>query len=60
MAVPTHAFYADPDLRRDWRGDPYCSTCGLPKRHECHEVPERPPEDVSERIVGERELEGAG
>jgi hypothetical protein len=48
-----HPFYIDPELGRDWRGQAYCATCGMPKRHPNHELPERPPEDVSERILGE-------
>jgi len=55
MPTPVHVFQPDPDLGRDWRGQLYCSTCNLPKRHPVHDVPDRPPEDVSDRIVGERE-----
>lgn len=55
MPVPVHVFHADAEVGRDWRGEPYCSSCNLPKRHPVHEVPETPSEDVSDRIVGERE-----
>lgn len=53
--IRVHVFYADPDLGRDYRGQPYCVSCPLPKRHPVHDVPERPPEDESPRMVGERE-----
>lgn len=54
MTRPVHVFHADPEIGRDWRGQPYCASCSLPKRHPVHEVPERPAEDESERIIGER------
>ena len=36
-----------------------CATCGLPKRHERHEVPETPAEVTAheQRILGETEWE---
>ncbi len=57
-ALEVHAFYIDAELGRDWRGQYFCATCGLPKRNPVHELPERPDEDESERIIGERESEG--
>lgn len=54
--MTTHLFRADPALRRDWSGQAYCADCGLPKANQVHvPPPDRPPEDVSERIVGEHE-----
>lgn len=55
MPIPVHVFHPDQDVGRDWRGQPYCASCSLPKRHPVHEVPDRPDGDVSDRIVGERE-----
>jgi hypothetical protein len=48
-----HAFALDGEAAPDWRGQWPCATCGLPKRHRVHELPETPAEDVSERILGE-------
>lgn len=53
MDRPVHVFGPDPDLGQDWRGEWLCGTCGLPRGHPAHELPETPPEDVSERILGE-------
>lgn len=51
--MDVHPFYMDKELGYDWRGQCFCVTCGMPKRHPFHDLPERPPEDVSERILGE-------
>lgn len=53
----SHVFYPDPELRRDWRGQSYCVTCGLPKRNPVHEVESTPEEavEVDNRRLGENE-----
>lgn len=54
-----HVFYPDPQLRRDWWGQSYCSTCGLPKRNPVHEVDGTPDEAVEQdaRRLGEHSSE---
>lgn len=51
--MDVHPFYIDQELGTDWAGRYYCVTCGMPRRHPNHDLPERPPEDVTERILGE-------
>lgn len=48
-----HAYALDGEAGPDWRGGYPCATCGLPRRHPVHELPETPDEDVSDRIIGE-------
>ena len=56
-----HLFRADPTLHRDFIGRAYCADCGLPKINQVHvPPPDRPPEDVSDRIAGDgvNDIEG--
>lgn len=48
-----HAFGPDVDLGQLWNDEWLCGTCGLPKRHPVHELPDTPDEDISNRIIGE-------
>ena len=52
--MSAHVYLPDPELT-DHRGDRPCATCGMPKPHRGHDLPETP-EDAAEidaRILGE-------
>lgn len=55
VRVGRHAF--TPDLSAaDWRGDyVICALCPLPPDSEIHLLPETPADDVTDRILGERD-----
>ena len=52
--MSVHIYLPDPDLT-DWAGARPCSTCGMPKQHHSHDLPETPDEarEIDARILGE-------
>ncbi len=55
-SVRVHVFQADGSAA-DWRGQPGCALCPLPKRHEIHTLPAVPQDvrDAEARRMGEDE-----
>lgn len=53
-SIRVHLFQPD-DSATDWRGQPGCALCPLPKGHEIHRLPEVPDEvrKAEARRVGE-------
>jgi len=58
VAVRLHAFYDDGIT--DFKGDPRCGICGLPKKNRTHQIPDQdlPAAEVEARQLGEK-LNGA-
>lgn len=53
--MKTHHFQPDHENGPDHRGDYRC-ICGMPRGNKVHPpLPEKPSEDVSDRILGEAE-----
>lgn len=52
--IRIHAYRPDHEAE-DWRGRYSCSTCGMPRQHRSHEVPEQLAEvaEIAARILGE-------
>lgn len=58
LPLQPHLFIPVIDLPPDWKERRYCGRdgCGLPEDHRVH-AEYVPPEDDSDRITGDRELE---
>jgi hypothetical protein len=55
--IRTHVFVADPELCTDPAGRRFGRCCPLPEDNQCHRVAERPPDDRSDDVLGERRRE---
>lgn len=53
--IRTHVFIADPELCTDTNGRRFGRCCPLPEDNQCHHLPDRPPDDRSERWLGEHD-----
>lgn len=53
VAPRTHPFAAGGE--RDWRDQPSCAECGLPKDNRVHTMPDNPAAEEEARRYGDRE-----
>lgn len=55
--MKVHQFFPDADLGPDHNGEYRCVSCGMPRAHQVHDLPDAPPEavEIDARILGETE-----